>query len=70
MTELIIVGHLFVFQGTRRVKVWHYLGGLQSAGDQGRDAADVSENPLAADVCPPGQVPQDAGDHLVELLAI
>lgn len=50
--------------------VLRYLGGLQGAGHQRRHTADVSEDFLAADVGPPGQVPQDAGDHLMELLAV
>lgn len=52
-------------------RVWSgYLGGLQGAGHQGGHTADVSEDFLAADVGPPRQIPQDAGDHLVQLLAV
>ena len=47
-----------------------YLGGLQGAGHQCRNTADVSQHSLAADVGPPGQVPEDAGNHLVKLLAV
>ncbi len=50
--------------------VFRYLRGLQGAGHQCRHTADVSEDSFAADVGPPGQIPQDAGDHLMELLAV
>lgn len=47
-----------------------YLGGLQGAGHQRGHAADITQDSLAADVGPPGQVSEDTGDHLVELLAV
>lgn len=47
-----------------------YLGGLQGTGHQCGHTANVSEHSLAADVSSPGEVPQDAGDHLMKLLAV
>lgn len=47
-----------------------YLGGLQGARHQSRHTAYVSEDSLAANVGPPGQVPQDAGHHLMKLLTV
>lgn len=59
--------------GSSHNSLWfvsHYLGGLEGTGHQCRNAADVSENFLAGDIGPPGQVPQDAGDYLMKFLTV